>query len=75
MTMVPCSTTLLSSLPLLLRDLPSEVEPPCSAVAPATVAESVVCRTVTVRTDVAQLQADLERELRALLGFAGRLDR
>lgn len=73
MTTASCSTTLLSSLPQLVRDLPSVVQPSPAAESP--LAETVVCRTVTVHADVAKLQADLERELRALLGFTGRLGR
>ena len=78
MTTAACSTTLVSSLPQLVRDLPSAVSHVVEAVPPAaapTNSEAVVCRTVVVRADREQLQADLERELRALLGFGGRLSR
>lgn len=67
-------STLVSSLPQLVRDLPSVEEPSRPAVESVN-SEAIVCRTVIVRADREQLQADLERELRALLGFGGRLGR
>jgi hypothetical protein len=66
-------TTIVSSLPQMVRDLPSVEESPHPVA--ATAAETVVCRTVVVRADRERLQTELERELRALLGFGRRFDR
>lgn len=71
-------------LPHLVRDLSPVVEssvveyarPAVADAATAAAANAaVVCRTVVVHADREQLQAELERELRALLGFGGRLGR
>ena len=65
------TTAVVNPLPLVLvHDVPTPLASPAPSVNPA--AAAVVSRTVTLRADSKRLQADLERELRALLGFAGR---
>jgi hypothetical protein len=64
---------IVSPLPQLVRDLPRDVEP--SRPRESAAAPTIVTRTVILRADRQRLQEDLERELRALLGFGGRLGR
>ena len=65
------TTAVVNPLPLVfVHDVPTPLATPAPAVSP--VAAAVGSRTVTLRADSKRLQADLERELRALLGFAGR---
>jgi hypothetical protein len=65
------TTAVVNPLPLVfVHDVPT----PIASLNPSgnPVAAAVVSRTVTLRADSKRLQADLERELRALLAFAGR---